>query len=170
VLKSPLHRLLSGGLLLITYRGRRTGRERTIPVMYAEEGDRLIVLVGDATAKQWWRNLRGGAPVELRLRGRLRCGRATVVAGGPAETGAMLSTYLTRFPRASRAASGKRVVIVAIDLDAEAEEPAARSAAGVAPGDRGRAGSRGDPGGPRGQRVANRLAAGPGTGAGSRLD
>lgn len=116
VLRSPLHRFLSGGLMLITYRGRRTGRERTIPVMYAEKGDRLIVLVGDATAKQWWRNLRGGAPVELRLRGGLRRGHATVVTGGPTETGALLSTYLTRFPRAARAAGGKQVVMVVIDL------------------------------------------------------
>jgi len=40
LLRSPLHRLASGSLLLITYRGRRSGRRFTIPVIYAEREGR----------------------------------------------------------------------------------------------------------------------------------
>lgn len=116
VLRSPLHRLLSGALILITYRGRRTGRERTIPVMYAEDGDRLIVFVGDAPAKQWWRNLRGGAPVEVRLRGARRSGLATAAQGDDGGLDAPLATYRARFPRAARATAVERPVMVLIDL------------------------------------------------------
>jgi len=70
VLGSPLHRLLSHKLLLITVRGRRTGRLHTTPVGYTQDGDTLYILVGDYQTKTWWRNLQGGAPVQLRLRGR----------------------------------------------------------------------------------------------------
>ncbi len=131
VLRSRLHRLLSGNLILVTYRGRRTGRERTIPVMYAEDGDRLVVLVGDAPAKQWWRNLRAGAQVEVRLRGVLQRGHATVVTGDSGDTDALLATYLARFPRAAGAVRGKPQVLVRVDLAGDAQSEAESAAPAV---------------------------------------
>jgi len=68
LLRSPLHRLLSGRLLAISVIGRRTGRRYTIPVGYAEHGADLLI----GTAGTWCRNLRPGTPVEVRLRGRRR--------------------------------------------------------------------------------------------------
>jgi len=53
LLRSPLHRLASGSLLLITYRGRRSGRQFTIPVMYAERDGVLTIFVGNAEQKVW---------------------------------------------------------------------------------------------------------------------
>jgi hypothetical protein len=41
LLRSPLHRLADGSLLLLTYRGRQSGRRFTIPVMYAEQDGTL---------------------------------------------------------------------------------------------------------------------------------
>jgi hypothetical protein len=70
VLRSPLHRLLSARLALITVTGRRSGDAHTFPVGYEQEGDRVLITVGWPEQKRWWRNLRGGAPVGLRLRGR----------------------------------------------------------------------------------------------------
>ena len=67
LLRSPLHRLLSGRLLAITVVGR-TGRRYTIPVGYAEHDAALLI----GTAGTWYRNLRPGAPVDVRLRGRRR--------------------------------------------------------------------------------------------------
>jgi hypothetical protein len=75
LLRSPLHRLVSGRLLLLTYTGRKSGRAHTIPLGYTRLGDDLLVFTHHA----WWRNLRGGAPVTLRLDGRLAAGRAEVV-------------------------------------------------------------------------------------------
>jgi hypothetical protein len=46
LLRSPLHRLASGSLLLITSRGRSSGRRFTIPVMYAEREGTLTIYVG----------------------------------------------------------------------------------------------------------------------------
>ena len=43
------------------------------PVMYAEREGTLTIFVGHSERKRWWRKLRVGAEVEVRLRGR-RCG------------------------------------------------------------------------------------------------
>jgi len=80
LLRSPLHRLLDGGLMLITVTGRRSGRRYTIPVGYQRDGDVLHVLVSKARRKQWWRNYREPAPVEVQLRGERWRGTARVVA------------------------------------------------------------------------------------------
>ena len=76
LLRSPLHPLLDAqGLMLLTFTGRRTGRRFTIPVGYHELADGMWVLTGS----QWRFNLRGGAPVVVRLRGADRPGRGTLV-------------------------------------------------------------------------------------------
>ncbi len=66
MLRSPLHGMLSDGMMLITVTGRKTGRKITLPVGYYREGDSLwIVTSRDRT---WWKNLRGGAEVDLLLK------------------------------------------------------------------------------------------------------
>jgi hypothetical protein len=68
--------------------------------MYAEREGRLTIFVGHAERKKWWRNLRGGAAVEVLLRGERLEGRAAVV-----DDTAAAAAYLERYPRA-RAAVG----------------------------------------------------------------
>lgn len=68
MLRSPLHRMMSGRLLVITYTGRRTGRRYSTPVAYVPDGDALL-LAGGAP---WWRNVAPGSTVTVRLRGRDR--------------------------------------------------------------------------------------------------
>ncbi len=73
VLRSPAHRLLSGRLLLVTYTGRRSGAQYTIPVQYERDGEALLVTVGWPERKLWWRNLREpGTRVGVTLAGRRR--------------------------------------------------------------------------------------------------
>jgi hypothetical protein len=76
LLRSRLHRLVSGRLTLITVTGRRTGAQHTLPVAYKENRERLTIPVLWPERKLWWRNLRDGAPVRLRLRGVNRTGMA----------------------------------------------------------------------------------------------
>ena len=76
LLRSPVHSVASGRLALITVTGRRSGREHTLPVGYEQDGERLRIPVLWPQRKLWWRNLRDGAPVRLRLRGEARTGRA----------------------------------------------------------------------------------------------
>jgi len=71
ILRSPAHRLASGRLALITYAGRKTGREYTIPVLYRDKGDEVTIGVGWPDRKVWWRNLTGeGGPVRMVVRGK----------------------------------------------------------------------------------------------------
>ena len=76
ILSSPLHPLLSRGLALITVTGSRSGRRYTFPVGYCQEGDRVTVNVGWPECKRWWRNLRHGGRVDMRIRGHRRSGQA----------------------------------------------------------------------------------------------
>ncbi|WP_149262782.1 nitroreductase family deazaflavin-dependent oxidoreductase [Actinomadura sp. K4S16] len=101
LLRSPLHRMVSGRVALITVTGRRTGRVYRFPVMYARAGDRIYVLVGQHTRKTWWRNVRRPAPVRVLVAGRRLDGTAEVLEGAEAE--AAKEAYLARFPKAARA-------------------------------------------------------------------
>lgn len=96
LLRSPLHRLLSGSLMLITFTGRRSGRSFKTPVRYiCNDG---IVRCFTASENQWWRNLRGGSPVTLRISGQdLLCeAKAT---NDPENTRKWLVHYLGLFPQ-----------------------------------------------------------------------
>lgn len=68
LLKSPLHPVMSGNTMLITYRGRRSGKVYELPVSYARDGEHLRAFA--ARGSKWWRNLADGAEVELRIAGR----------------------------------------------------------------------------------------------------
>ena len=52
LLRSPLHRVLSSGLLLLTVTGRHSGHRYSIPVGYQRDGDDLVVMVSEARRKQ----------------------------------------------------------------------------------------------------------------------
>jgi hypothetical protein len=70
VLRSHLHPLLSGRLVLLRITGRRSGRTFELPVKYATDDAGLVVTVGAPERKRWWRNVDGPTPVEVVLRGR----------------------------------------------------------------------------------------------------
>jgi hypothetical protein len=80
LLRSPFHRVLSGSLMLITVKGRRSGREFTTPVSYVRDARTFTIV--SRRGRTWWRNLAHGAPVTLRLRGRDVRGRAAVAPAG----------------------------------------------------------------------------------------
>jgi deazaflavin-dependent oxidoreductase (nitroreductase family) len=65
VLRSPVHGMVSKTLLLITFTGRKSGKTYTTPVSYSQHDDQVYIF----THAEWWKNLRNGAPVRLRIRG-----------------------------------------------------------------------------------------------------
>jgi deazaflavin-dependent oxidoreductase (nitroreductase family) len=79
ILCSPLHSLLSETLLLITYRGRQSGTEYSLPVQYVQSGHIIYLMPGIPEQKTWWRNLKEAAPVQLILRGQTLAGNAIVL-------------------------------------------------------------------------------------------
>jgi deazaflavin-dependent oxidoreductase (nitroreductase family) len=73
MLRSPFHAMMSKSTLLLTVTGRKSGKRYTTPVNYASVDDEVIIF--SRKGRTWWRNLRGGAPVEYRLQGRKVVGR-----------------------------------------------------------------------------------------------
>jgi hypothetical protein len=65
---SPLHGILDDSFLVLHLTGRKTGRRYHIPVGYVDMEGKLAVV----TVAGWRVNLRGGADVEVTLRGCLR--------------------------------------------------------------------------------------------------
>ncbi len=89
----PLYRLTRGRLmgsvgkapvLLLTTTGRRSGQPRIAPVVYLEDGERLIVIgsnAGNANAPAWALNLRAHPDAQVDIKGRQRHVRARVAEG-----------------------------------------------------------------------------------------
>lgn len=97
LLRSPLHFVASGSLLLITFVGRRTGRSRTTPLRYVREGETVRCFSSRHT--RWWRNLVGGAEVRLTIRGTKGRYRADVILDDPQRIEALLKAYLAEYPQ-----------------------------------------------------------------------
>ena len=97
LLRSPLHRLLSGSLAILSYQGRKTGHWHSLPCMYARDGQDLYIIPGHPDRKVWWRNLRQPTPVRLRLQGHDLDGTATA-SSDPEAVAAGLRRYLARYP------------------------------------------------------------------------
>jgi len=97
LLKSPIHFFWSKSLLLITFTGRRSGKQFTTPVRFVISGE--IVRCFTSSENQWWRNLRGGSNVVLRIEGREAPYHAVAVENDPAETEKWLVYYLAKFPQ-----------------------------------------------------------------------
>ncbi|MBN2048387.1 MAG: nitroreductase family deazaflavin-dependent oxidoreductase [Anaerolineaceae bacterium] len=92
ILRSPLHRFSSSYLLLITFKGRKSGTTYTTPVSYSREDDTVTIF----THANWWKNLRGGALVTLRIRGQEVRGIAEPIAEDKTAIAAALTAHLKK--------------------------------------------------------------------------
>ena len=81
ILTSPFHKLMSKGVLLISFRGRKSGKLYTTPVQYLLAGREVWIMVGSPEMKSWWMNLIGGATVNICLRGEWQSGEAIALQG-----------------------------------------------------------------------------------------
>ncbi|MFC0038294.1 nitroreductase/quinone reductase family protein [Actinomadura rayongensis] len=76
------HRLLGVPTLLLTTRGRRTGQRRTVALVYARDGDDLLVVAsngGSDKPPSWLLNLSAEPVVGVRLKRHQRRATARVV-------------------------------------------------------------------------------------------
>lgn len=80
VLCSPLHWIISKNSLLLAIAGSKSGHKFTLPVNYFQDGD--VLYITSLRTRTWWRNLRGGAPVKVRLAGRNMYVRGNLVEDG----------------------------------------------------------------------------------------
>ncbi len=65
-------------MLLLRYRGRKSGRTFTTPVGYVRDGERIVMVT--SPSYRWWPNFLGGAQAELRLAEGWQRARVEVVA------------------------------------------------------------------------------------------
>ncbi len=84
LLRSPLHGLLSQSTMLMTYTGRKSGKVYSTPMNYVRvhEAAGDVFLTTSYRTRTWWRNLRGGAPVKLKVQGQDLKARAEAVEDG----------------------------------------------------------------------------------------
>ena len=103
LLNSPFHRLISNNMMLIIYKGRKSGKTYSTPVNYLElvdtEGKYLAAM--SLKGRVWWRNLREGTPVTVLFRGKNLQGVAEVIEDNQ-EVADFLSIYLQQFPQMAK--------------------------------------------------------------------
>ncbi len=96
LLRSPIHRIVSGMYMLVHFTGRKSGKEYTTPVEYFFDGSTLLFFT--ASERVWWKNLQDGALVTVRLKGQAHKGTANTSVGAPEVFTAALQAYLQKFP------------------------------------------------------------------------
>lgn len=65
-----LRRFRGGDLLFLTTIGRKSGQERTTPLLYLRDGERWVVVASNGGADWepgWWLNLQTGSPGTVEL-------------------------------------------------------------------------------------------------------
>jgi len=107
LLKSPLHGMISRGVMLVTVTGCKSGRTISIPTNYLRDGNTLCVI--SWRERTWWKNLRGGANVWVLLSGHSMEGRGQVIEEEKA-VAQRLFEYYRKVPKVAK--------YVQIDLDA----------------------------------------------------
>ena len=83
VMNPVMKRMVRGGggkmgdkIMLIHFKGRKSGKAYVTPLGYTREGDTITCF----TDSPWWKNLEGGAPVGVTIKGKELKGFATVVS------------------------------------------------------------------------------------------
>jgi len=75
-------------VLLLRTTGRKTGEARTIPLIYAQDGDRYVIVASKGGAPEdpgWYRNLVKTPDVELQVKGDVFAAHARTAAGDERE-------------------------------------------------------------------------------------
>jgi len=94
VLRSPVHGMVSKFTLLISFTGCKSGKVYTTPVSYSQFEDQVYIF----THANWWKNLCGGAPVTLTIRGQELKGWAEPVDEDKDTIATWLAAHLQNVP------------------------------------------------------------------------
>jgi hypothetical protein len=100
VLRTPLiRRLADGQVCELRFTSARGQQQVVLPVMYAQRGSTVVVLVGGAQRKRWWRSFATPRVVHVLLRGTGRTGLGRVVMPGSADRADAATIYTIRHPK-----------------------------------------------------------------------
>ena len=99
LLKSPLHGMISKGVMLVSVTGRKSGKTISTPTNYLHDGNTLWVI--SWRDRKWWKNLRGGTDMRVLLAGRSVEGRGQVIEAEK-EVAQSLFDYYRRVPKVAK--------------------------------------------------------------------
>jgi hypothetical protein len=99
LLNSPLHFIMSGNIVLLTFTGRKSGRVLSTPVSYRIV-DGSVHCFTDYV-NQWWRNLQDVESIELLLKGKKLIGKPIVVSKDQVVIAQAFGDFLTALPRSA---------------------------------------------------------------------
>jgi hypothetical protein len=108
ILKSPLHRVMSGRLVLIRFQGSGTGTECTAPVQYADTPGGMVVVIGAPSTETWWRNFTTMGQAQVLLAGSWVPMTAHALVGSEDREAVtpLLRSYAARFPSIVKSLEG----------------------------------------------------------------
>ncbi len=116
LLRSPLHGLIDKSTVLITFKGRKSGKNYAFPVSYVQDGDTLMMI--SRREHTWWKNFRGGTQVTLCLQGRTLRARGEVFTDAEIIANKLLM-FLRNFP------GYQRLMHMKLAADGQPEDPEA---------------------------------------------
>ena len=99
MLRSPLHGMMSKFIMLISFRGRKSGKLYTIPVGYMQQGKTVTLF----TDHNWWKNLRNNATVTLHIQGKDYQGTTEAIHNQPDIIAPALAEFVQKNSRAAQA-------------------------------------------------------------------
>ena len=105
-------------LLLLTTTGAKSGRQTTTPLMYAEDGDRMLIFASKAGAPEnpaWYHNLLAHPEVKLEVGTETFTATATPITGE--ERDRLYSEWATRNPGFAeyQAKTSRKIPVVALE-------------------------------------------------------
>ena len=96
LLRSPIHGVASDSLMIIHFRGRRSGKQFSTPVRYNQADNAIHCFT--AKTNNWWKNIRSGEELQLFLSGRSESRVAHVITDHPATIRAGVESLLANYP------------------------------------------------------------------------
>jgi deazaflavin-dependent oxidoreductase (nitroreductase family) len=119
--------MFGGHVLLLSTKGSKSGKNRTVPVMYFEDGKRRVVIAsagGSPAHPAWYKNLSRNPEVTIEEKGRRYQARAAIATGE--ERARIWSKVVTEQPRFAEYASktqGREIPVVVLDEAGHAGAP-----------------------------------------------
>ena len=92
--QSFLHGLISHQIVVLEFKGRRSGRGYALPVSFVRNDGEVFCMTDRKGI--WWRNLQGAVPVQLTLAGRTVQATACVEVDDEQQIGAALRLFCLR--------------------------------------------------------------------------
>lgn len=116
ILQSKLHTLLSKQLMIVFFKGKKTGRSLSTPVRYLQQGNKVSCLT--VQHYPWYKNFTQIANVELLITGKIYSATAqSYILSSYAKAG--VSTFLSAHP--------KDALIYGIKMDKNTKQPQSAS-------------------------------------------